>query len=178
MAFDAFLLFTGPGNGGPEIQGESTDPSFVNNIEILSFSWGASNPSRISSASGGAGGGKVSISGFSVTKKTDKCSPALFLACAQGVHYKTVTVQLRRAGGTAGVTGYVYLMYTFYKVFVESVQWSGASGGDDTPSESLNLVFGACEIQYTPQLAEGTAGTMIPASWSLVTNKAETVVEA
>ena len=178
MAFDAFLQFTGPGNGGPEITGESTDPSFAKNIEILSFSWGASNPSRISSAAGGAGGGKVSISAFSVTKKTDSCSPALFLACCQGIHYKTVTVQLRRSGGVKDVTGYVYLTYTFSKVFIDSVQWSGASGGDDTPSESLSLSFGACHIEYTPQKAEGTAGTMVPASWSLVTNKAEQTVEA
>jgi type VI secretion system secreted protein Hcp len=177
MAFDAFLLFDGPGNGGPAIEGESTDPDFPKNIEILSFSWGASNPSRISSASGGAGGGKVSISGFSVTKKTDSCSPALFLACAQGIHYKTATVQLRRAGGVKDVTGYVYLKYIFYKVFVESVQWSGSSGGDDTPSESLSLMFGACKIEYTPQTAEGTAGTAIPASWSLVQNKSNTEVE-
>ena len=31
---------------------------------------------------------------------------------------------------------------------VESVQWSGSSGGDDTPTESVSFAFAKVEIDY------------------------------
>ena len=39
---------------------------------------------------------------------------------------------LRKAGGAQNI----YMEYDFEEVFVESVQVSGSSGGDDSPAES------------------------------------------
>ena len=99
-------------------------------------------------------------------KKTDSASPALFLNCAKGQHFTEAHVRLRKAGGTA----LVYLEYDFQEVFVESIQWSGSSGGDDTPTESVSFAFGKVDIKYTPQKEKGEKGTPIPASWDLRTN--------
>ena len=43
----------------------------------------------------------------------------------------------------------VFLKYTFTDVMVESVQWSGSTGGDDTPTESVSLAFAKVAIEYS-----------------------------
>lgn len=168
MAYDAFMWLKG---GAPEAKGETTDKTYKDKsaFEIYSFSWGASNPVSIGSSSGGAGAGKVSISSFNVMKKTDSASPALFLNCCKGQHFTEAHVVLRKAGGEA----LEYLTYDFEEVFVESIQWSGSSGGDDTPTESVSFAFGKVDLKYTPQKGKGEKGTAIPATWDIRQNTAK-----
>ena len=168
MAFDSFMYFEG---GDPAIQGETTDSVLKSKkaFEIYSFSWGASNPVTVGSAAEGMGAGKVSLSSFSVMKKTDNTSPTLFKACCTGTHYPSASVVLRKAGGKP----VDYIQYDFKEVMVESVQWSGSSGGDDSPAESVSFAYGEVTINYTPQKTDGTAGTKNSAKWSQVTNKSE-----
>ena len=159
MAYDAFLDL------GADIPGESTAEGMKGKIEIYSFSWGASNPTTIGSASTGVAAGKVSVSSFNVMKKTDKASPLLFQNCCQGQHIDKVIVTLRKAGGKAGQKP--FLTYTFTTVMVDSIQWSGSSGGDDTPTESLSLAFGKVEIEYMIQNADGSLAKGGQAMWDL-----------
>jgi len=168
MAYDAFMWFTG---GEPTPKGETTDETYKGKgaFEIYSFSWGASNPVTIGSAATGAGAGKVSLSSFNIMKKLDKSSPVLFHACCTGSHYATANVALRKAGGKA----MEYLTYVFTEVFVESIQWSGSSGGDDMPTESVSFAFGKVDIKYFPQDEKGGQGTAVPASWDLRANKSK-----
>lgn len=179
MAYDAYMWLEGEAGGAPKVQGESTDKDFgaKKAFEIYSFSWGASNPATIGSGAGGGGGGRVSVSSFNIMKKTDNASPQLFTTCCCGGHFAKATVVLRRAGGTKDQTGTVYLTYTFSFVFVDSIQWSGSSGGDDVPTESVSFTFGACKIEYTPQKKTGEKGTANPATWSIVKNNASEDVE-
>jgi type VI secretion system secreted protein Hcp len=160
MAFDAFLKLD-------TITGESTDTTFAGCMEIFSFSLGAANPVTISSASGGGGGGKASLSSLNFTKKTDSASPNLYQTCVTGAHLATGTLVLRKAGGTA----LVYLTYGLQVVYVDSVQWSGSTGGDDTPTESVSLTFGALTIDYQPQDNTGAPkGGAIHGGWNVQTN--------
>lgn len=145
MAYDAFLKLEG-------IEGESKVTGHEKEINIYSFSWGVSNPASIG-VGGGGGAGKATLSSFNVMKATDKASPSLFLACATGKHFPKATVTLRKAGGTQ----LKYLIYDFEDIFIESVQWSGSSGGDDRPTESLSFAFGKVEISYQPQNEKGLA---------------------
>ncbi len=154
MAYDAFLKIEG-------VEGESTRKGFEKQIEILSFSWGASNPTTIGSG-GGGGAGKVSLSSFNIMKASDAASPGLFQACCTGKHYPKAKVVFHKAGGEEAVD---YLVYEFEKVFIESIQWSGSSGGDDRPTESLSLAFGKVSITYTPQTETGSKGSPVVASW-------------
>jgi type VI secretion system secreted protein Hcp len=157
MAYDAFLKIDG-------IEGETTRRDHKGEIEILSFSWGVSNPATIG-AGGGGGSGKASVSSFNVMRVTDKASPLLFQACCTGLHIPKAEARFYKAGGDEAVP---YLLYEFEKVFIESVQWSGSSGGDDRPTESLTLAFGKVQVTYTPQTDTGAKGSAVVGSWNLM----------
>ena len=159
MAFDTFIDIAG-------VEGECTAKGFEKKIEIYSFSWGASNPTTIGSGKEGISAGKVSISSFNIMKKTDKSSSTLFAACCNGDHFDTATVTMRKAGGSAGQQG--FLIYEFSEVMVESIQWSGSSGGDDTPTESVSLAFGKVKVTYNIQSKDGKTFTKGgEATWDL-----------
>lgn len=158
MAFDAYLKLDG-------VDGETVRSGFEKWIEIYSFSWGASNPTSHSGA--GMAAGKVDISGFNVMKKTDSASPQIFMKCCQGSHFKTATMTLNKAGGEKAIQ---YLKYEFTELFVDSVQWSGASGGDDTPTESVSFSFSSIKVTYTPQKADGSAGSPVVVGWDVKKN--------
>ncbi len=70
MAVDMFLKLDG-------VTGESADSKHKNEIDILSWSWGASQSGTTHMGSGG-GGGKVSVQDLHLTKYLDKSSPTLF----------------------------------------------------------------------------------------------------
>ena len=67
MAVDYYLKLEG-------IEGESQDSSHKNEIQLLSWSWGASNVSSVA-GTGGSGAGKVDLSDFSVMTHFDKSTP-------------------------------------------------------------------------------------------------------
>jgi type VI secretion system secreted protein Hcp len=98
-------------------------------------------------------------------KVTDAASPALFQACCAGKHFPKAKVVLHKAGGDAAVD---YLVYEFEKCFVESIQWSGASGGDDRPMESVSLAFGKVTITYVAQSVTGAKGAPVVGSWDVM----------
>ncbi|MGZ8376721.1 MAG: Hcp family type VI secretion system effector [Gemmatirosa sp.] len=165
MAFDTFLEIKG-------VEGESTASGMEKKIEIFSFSWGASNPTTVGSGSGGLSAGKVSVSAFNAMKKTEKSSADLFQACATGKHFDTATVTMRKAGGDAGQKA--FLIYKFEDVMVESIQWSGSTGGDDTPTESISIAFGKVEIEYWGQNPKkGDVKPMGQAAWNITTVSAK-----
>ncbi len=159
MAYDCYLKLDG-------IPGESTAEGMAKQIGVYSFSWGASAPASVSSGAGGIAASKVNISSFSFMKQVDKASVPLFQACCEGKHIKEAVLTLRKQTGTAQEG---FLIYTLKDVMVESVQTSGSSGSDDTPSESLSLVFAKIEIEYKSQGADGKLKADGQASWDLTT---------
>jgi type VI secretion system secreted protein Hcp len=50
-------------------------------------------------------------------------------------------------------------------VFVDSIQWSGSGGGDDTPMESVSLSFGKVVITYTAQDDKGAKSATKVGQW-------------
>lgn len=160
MAFDTFLELAG-------VAGESTAAGMEGKIELYSWSMGASNPTTVGSGATGISAGKVSLSSFNAMKKTEKSSPTLFTACCTGKHFASATVTMRKAAGEGGQKA--FLVYVFTDVMVESVQWSGSSGGDDTPTESVSFAFGKIEITYQQQdSAGGSVGQPVKGSWDLM----------
>lgn len=157
MAFDAFLKIDG-------VDGESTRKGFEKQMELQSFSWGASNPSTVGAGGGGGGGGKVSVSSFAIMKRSDAASPILFQSCCTGSHFAKAVVTLNKAAGTTALD---FIKYEFEEVYVDSVQWSGSSGGDDTPTESVSFSFGKVTMMYTPQNKDGSKGSPAVGSWDL-----------
>jgi type VI secretion system secreted protein Hcp len=163
-AEDYFLQITGnPPPGALPVKGESKDVAFKDAIVVRSFSWGAENPSTISSTTGGLGTGKAKLGELTVHKDIDAASPGLFQRLTTGLHDTGMRLTVRKAGQTP----FVYLQYQFATVFVTSVDHSG--DGDET-AETVTFAYGSVSQKYTPQTATGAAGTPIQFGWNQVEN--------
>lgn len=160
MAVDIFLKLDG-------IDGESTKSKAEGQIEILSFSNGASNASSGMHGSG-HGTGKAEVSALTLHKIVDKASPKLFLNCCMGTHIKKGSLQVRETTGAA--TTEVYFQYDMEDLVVDAVTWGGTMGADKKPSESVSLSFQKITVSYWPQGKDGKLGAKIPAGWDLSAN--------
>ena len=165
MPFDTYMII----DAGAIVKGEATAAGLkpaTGWFEIFSFSWGASNPTTVGSGATGLAAGRVSVSSFNVMKKSEDASPLLFSACCNGSHYATAQIVMRKATGTGGQQ--IFLQYDFTDIMVESIQWSGSSGGDDTPTESISFAFAKVTIAYFKQGTDkGTLVAGNSASWDL-----------
>jgi len=160
MATDYFLKLDG-------IDGESTDDKHKGEIDLLSFSWGASNSGTFSTG-GGGGAGKVSMQDFHFTMKINKATPKLFLACATGDHIKKAILTVRKAGKEQQE----FLVITFSDLLVSSYQTGGSSHGDEIPMEQCSLNYAKIEYLYKEQKSDGTLGGATKAGYDLKANKA------
>jgi type VI secretion system secreted protein Hcp len=156
MSFDCFVKFDG-------IEGESQDSQHQKEIELLSINWGA-DQSGTSGYGGGAGGGKVAMRDINMTKRFDKASPKLMLACCKGDHIRNAVITLRKAGGEQQE----YMFIKLNDVIISSVSAGGSSeGGDDIPLEELSVNFGKIEVEYKEQKEDGTLGGTVKAHWDV-----------
>lgn len=160
MAVDMFLKIEG-------VEGESQDESHKNEIQIDSFSWGASNPSSVTQGTG-LGSGKVSISSLNFMKRVDKASTNLFKACCDGTHFTKTTLTCRKSGGTAKVE---YLVYELKDCMIDATQNSGANGGDEV-SESVTLSAVQIKMTYWTQDNTGKKKDKFEHGWNQQTNVA------
>jgi type VI secretion system secreted protein Hcp len=152
-----------------DIKGESNDANHKDEIEVLSFSWGASNPSTLAAGgSGGAGAGKVEMSPFHFTAHTSKASPLLFSACCKGEHFKSATLSLRRSVGGKRQD---YLVYRLSEVQVSTYQ-TGGQEGEELTLDEFDLVFAKIEVEFQPFDARGAPGKAVKAGWDQKQNKA------
>jgi len=173
MAADNFLIFPSAATGGLLIgkatqpEGESTDDWMAQHkaVEIASFSFGISQAETTGSGTTGASAGKAKFDEFTVEKDVDQSTAPLFNACTAGAHYPGLLLVARKSGGTH----LLFVQYVFAQVFVTAVNWSGA-GGEENPKETIKFKFGAMGIQYIQQKPDGSEGTKMSASWSVLTN--------
>jgi type VI secretion system secreted protein Hcp len=157
MAFDAFMKIDG-------ITGDSTDKAHPGEIEVMSYSFGVANSARAVTGSGG-GAGRASFQDLHFTAGLSKASPQLFLKCVTGVHIPHCTLTVRKAGETPIDFFIVKLSNTIIG------SYSDAFGNDDLPVDSVSLVFGAIQIEYKSQKADGGIGSVISAGWDLQRNR-------
>jgi type VI secretion system secreted protein Hcp len=163
MAFDAFLKIS-------TIPGESQDDKHKEWIEILSFSFGASQAAAGGRSSGGsAAAERVNMQDFSIVKNLDKATPKLFLALSNGEHIPEVKVEFCRATGDKQK----YMEYKMNDVIVSSWRPGGAAqGGESLPLEEVSFNFGKVELIYTAtDHKTGKPSGDVKAHWDLVTNK-------
>ena len=156
---DLFLKIDG-------IQGESKDAKHANEIDVDAFSWGETNV--VSHAGGGGGGaGKVAMQDFHFTKRLDKASPVLFLACASGKHFPKAVLTARKAGQGQ----HDYLVITLSDVVVSGYQVGGAESGE-AGVDRTSLAFSRMVFEYRPQKPDGSLAPPVTAGWDLKANKA------
>ena len=159
MAVDYFLKIDG-------IEGESADAKHKNEIQIDSFSFGATQ-AGISAAGGGGGAGKAQFQDLHFTASANKSSPKLFLACATGQHIKSAILVARKAGKDQQE----YLKITLTDVLVSGFQSSGAGGNNVVPLDQVSLNFAKIDMEYKPQDATGKVGGAVAVSYNVKEQK-------
>ena len=163
MAVDMFL------NMGPNIKGETQDSAQkgAGDIDVLAWSWGASNSGSFHQG-GGGGAGKANFQDISITKYIDKSSTALMVALAKGSHVPTVKLLVRKAGEGQQK----YLEITLTKVLVTSLS-TGGSGGEDRLTENVSLNFAEVKFEYFLQNEKGVTASGGIFNWDIAGNIAK-----
>lgn len=158
MAVDMFLKLDG-------IEGEAKDADHAKEIDVLAWSWGASQ-SGSTHMGGGGGSGKANIQDLSFTKYIDSATHNLMQRTFDGKHIAEGTLVVRKAGGTP----LEYFTIKMTKIIVSSVS-TGGSGGEDRLTENVTLNFAKVEIIYKPQKEDGSADADKEAGWDIAENK-------
>ena len=169
MAFDAFLKIDG-------VPGDSTDKNHAHEIALVSFSWGAVQPS--SRAGGGGGGaGKVAMQDFRFATNAGIASPLLMQACATGQRFATATLSVRKAGANPVDYFQVLLSDVLVTSFstgstpTETGTYSPLSAATATdPLDQFTLGFGKINYSVSPIDARGARGTAVTSGFNVGTN--------
>lgn len=161
-ASDYFLKIDG-------IDGESKDAAHKGQIEVMSWSWGASNSGSLSGgAAGGASSGRAKQKPLMITKTVDKATPLLFKACASGQHIKNATLSVRNSATKedgSPLTSEPYLVYTFEDVFCTEFTNSA-----DPLLEEVSLQYGKVKMEYRQADERGKLMSAIKSGWDFVRN--------
>jgi type VI secretion system secreted protein Hcp len=148
------------------IEGESTDSTHKGEIDVESWSWGASNQGA-SRAGGGGGAGKVAMQDFNFVMKMNKASPKLMLACATGQHIPKAVLTCRKAGGSQEN----FLVVTMTDLLISSYQTGGSGHGDIVPIDQISLNFATVKHEYKEQKSDGSVGAPVTAGYDVKANK-------
>jgi type VI secretion system secreted protein Hcp len=151
-----------------DITGESKADGHVGEIEIMSWSWGATQSGSTRSISGSTAG-KVNVQDLTFTKLMDTASPNIKNSVCTGTPFPLATLICEKSGGTAKKP-VQYLKIKLKDAMVSSYS-CGGSGGSDTHVETVTINFSAVETTYTPMNADGTPGAGKPVAYNVVTGK-------
>lgn len=138
MASDYYLLID-------KITGESQAQGMAKNIELDSFSFGASNPADV--GGGGLSAGKCSLSDFSFSCALDSSSFQMLTDLYAGQHIATCTFTGRKSGG--GGNPYNYLVVTLTNCYITSQSTGGGSSG--MPTQSVSIAYEQITYEYFTQ---------------------------
>lgn len=133
------------------IEGESMDAKHKNEIQLTSFGFGETNSGSFQVGHGG-GAGKVQMQDFHFTMNSNKASPKLFLACANGQHIKSATLTARKAGKDQQD----YYTVKFTDLLISSYSCSGHAEANHLPIDTCSFNFTQIEIDYKIQNADGS----------------------
>jgi len=146
------------------IKGDSVDAKHAGEIDVMSWSWGASSQGAFTP--GGGGATRVTFQNLTITKKVDSSSPNLLLSAAQGLHRKDLML-VARGTGTKAVE---YLRIKLSDVIVTGIKLSGTAASATGPVEEVTFTFGACEYAYAPPKADGSKGAEVKMAWNVAKN--------
>ena len=148
---DMFLKATGQRTGA--IRGETNDKIFVDQIDVVDWSWGMAAPSAV----GGDRLGRVQLSELKLVKRADKASTALMAVLNDNELMPTVVLTVRKSGGVG--LSLPYFVVTLAQARINSYNINSTVGEDGAPvlMEHLSLTFKSITIDYTPQTGTGGA---------------------
>ncbi len=149
-----------------DIKGESTDDKHKDEIDVESYSWGASNPGSMAYG-GGGGSGKVSFSDLTFVHRVDKASANLWKACATGEHIKEATLSSAKQG--KGPQD--FLIVKMNDILITSVSLSEANGTGSVPMEHVAIQFAKVDMEYKPQKPDGSLDAGLHFKYDIKANK-------
>jgi type VI secretion system secreted protein Hcp len=138
MASDYYLLING-------VNGESQNTQMPKNIELDSFSFGATNPADVGGK--GLAAGKCSLSDFSFSCALDSSSWQIVKDLYSGAHVSSAVFTGMKAGG--GGSTYKYIVVTMTNCFITSHSTGGGAQG--VPSQSCSLAYEQIAFEYFTQ---------------------------
>jgi type VI secretion system secreted protein Hcp len=138
MAVNAYLVIDG--RPGPSTSKQDA-------IDILSFSFGASQTAVIGAGSSGgeARSGRANVSDVTIMKVLDKTSPLLFDDCVTGNYLKKVDIIYDKPMGDSQED---YFKIHMEDALITSIQLSGSS---ENPVESISFAFSKVKVSYNPE---------------------------
>lgn len=139
-----------------DIKGESKATGFEEQMQLASWSFGASN-SGSASLGTGLGSGKMSLQDFHFVIQNGAASLPLFLHCAKGTHFPEATLTCRKTGGDG--KPYPYLVIKFKDSVISSFQTGGSEGSGTLPMEQISVNFTEIEMEYKQQKQDGSVST-------------------
>ncbi len=144
---DMFLSIKGARTG--PIKGESADKTHVNEIDVLSWSWGMQ---ARASLGGGVATGKASIRELRIVKKVDSASTALMAALRSNELIVKAVLTLRKAGKSP--LDYLKITIEQGRVTGLSIEAGDRAAGADV-FEDVTFSFNKITVEYTPQGSDG-----------------------
>lgn len=149
-----------------DIKGESTDDKHKDEIDVLSYSWGATQSATLAFG-GGGGAGKVQFQDFHFTSNTSKASPLLLKACATGEHIKDAQITVRKSGKGQQE----FLIIKMNDILVSSYQTGAAAQSEQLPTDQVSMAFAKVEYSYYPQKDDGSLEAPITFAFDIKGNK-------
>jgi type VI secretion system secreted protein Hcp len=149
-----------------DIKGEALDAKHKDEVEVLSYSWGVTNPGSMGYG-GGGGEGKATFHDLSFVHNVDKASPVLMQACVLGTHFKEATITHRKSG--TGKEPHEYMIVKMNDVIITGVTHGGGGGGPH--SENVSISFSKVAVEYKPQKADGTLDAAVVFKYDLKQSK-------
>ena len=148
-ALDTFLKV-------PGAPGESTDKDHKGEIEILSWSWGATN----------LGKDGVLLAPFTWTQSLDSAFVPLFLGLVNDTEFDPVQLAVRRVGEKASSD---FFKMTFSDAHVLTLS---SSGEGDSILVTGSMSYSGIAMSYCPQDAKGGLGKCLNGSFTPTTTGA------
>jgi type VI secretion system secreted protein Hcp len=132
-------------------------------IDILSFSFGATQSATFGAGSSGSEtrAGRADVHHVTVMKVMDKTSPLLFDDCVTGNILKKVEIIYDKPMGDDQQD---YFKLEMTEVLISSIQLSGSN---ENPTESVSFAFAKIKEYYNPEDAGGKLSGFIDKGYDL-----------
>ena len=124
----------------PPIDGGSVDDKFAKQIVVQSFSWGETNDNN-----------GLAAQDFHFTADTDRQSPRLLQACAEGTPFNLAELNMVNEQ-----TGAAFYTIKMTDVSISSYSVGASAGGSPRPIDQASVRFRIIDNTFRPQKADGT----------------------
>jgi type VI secretion system secreted protein Hcp len=159
MAVDMFMKID-------DIKGESADDKHKGEIDVYSWSWGATQTGSSQVASG-SGTGKANVNDLTFTTRLESSHAPLLGMLLKGKPFKQAVLTLRKAGDKP----LEYLKITMSNGIISSIQFGGAPT-DEHQTCTVTLNFAQVKFDYTPQASDGSGQATITVGHDIAANRA------